>query len=111
MIFEYVNTRFSNSDRANKIIDLVFATDRIITLSTLEIAQKIGIGTVAKWEDILHTSIYMWIDDKIKNEPEFFDKEFMDQQSELIEMAKKKESEISPSKLNPDNILSNANAI
>jgi hypothetical protein len=111
LIFEYVNTRFSNSDRANKIIDLVFATDRIITLSPLEISQKIGIGTVAKWEDILHTSIYMWIDDKIKNEPEFFDKEFMDQQSELIEMAKKKESEISPSKLNPDNILSNANAI
>lgn len=110
LIFEYVNTRFSNSDRANKIIDLVFATDRLVTLSSLEISQKIGIGTVSKWEDILHTSIYTWIDNKVKKEPEFFDMELEQQQEVFIKMAKDSELEMNPSRLNPDNILANANA-
>jgi hypothetical protein len=110
LVFEYVNTRFSNSDRANKIVDLVFATDRIVTLSSLEIAQKIGIGTVAKWEDILHTSIYMWIDDKLKNEPDFFDKDFQVQQQDIIDLAKEKDKEINPPKVAVDDILTSANA-
>lgn len=109
LIFEYINTRFSNSDRATRIVDLVFATDRIVTLSTLEISQKIAIGTIAKWEDILHTSIYMWIDDFIKNDPSFFESDFANQQQTIIKIAKTKEMEISPAKLNPDSILSNAN--
>lgn len=110
LVFEYVNTRFSNSNRANKIIDLVFSTDRLITLSSLEISGKITMGTVAKWEDILHTSIYTWIDDKIKKEPEFFDLELEKQQEALILLAKEVQLSINPAKINPDDVLAKANA-
>lgn len=109
LIFEYLNTRFSNSDRANKIVDLVFATDRIVSLTTLEISQKILTGTVAKWEDILHTSIYMWIDDFIKNDPEFFDMEFDKQQEAIVFLAHQKDAEMNPSLINTDSVLASAN--
>lgn len=109
LIFEYVNTRFSNSDRASRIIELVFATDRLVTLSTLEISQKMLAGTVAKWEDILHTSIYMWLDYFIKNDLTFFAMDFENQQQALVLMAKQKDLEINPTSMNPDKILAQAN--
>lgn len=110
LIIEYMATRFSAQENVKKIIDLVFYTDRLATLSNTEIANKKTSGAVANYEDILHTSIYTFIDQKIKEDDKWKDKEIEDQRLDLIQMAKDIDAQIAPKKMDPDAILSNANA-
>lgn len=107
LLLEYLNTRFQTDERVNKSVDLTFYVDRLVSLTSLEIAQKKNSGSVANWEDILHTSIYTFIADALLKDPKFFDKTTEEQGLVLIEMAKTKDAEINPKKLNPDQIILN----
>jgi hypothetical protein len=106
---EWFITRFNSADIDYKIVDLAFMADRLITLTTLEIANKKLSGSVANWEDILHTSIYTFIAELVIEYPKFFEKDIKDQMNLLIEKAKAKDLEISPKKLNTDTILAGVN--
>jgi hypothetical protein len=110
LIVEYMATRFSAQENIKKVIDLVFFTDRLATLSNLEIANKKASGSVANWEDILHTSVYNFIDQKIKEDDKWSDKDLAEQRTELIQMAKDLDTQMSAKKMDPDSILANANA-
>jgi hypothetical protein len=105
---EYLITRFNTQEEAMKAVDLTFYADRLICLSTQEIAQKKIGGTIANYEDILHTSIYYFIANATSSDPSFFDKTLDEQKTIIVQMAKDKELEITPKKLNPDQILANA---
>jgi len=108
LIIEYFNTRFNSNEQANKVIDIVFYSDRLVTLSNLEINQKLASGAIAKWEDILHTSITSFIQSEIQLNPNFLDLTIEEQKTRLVEIAKAKESEISPKKIDPNAIIANA---
>jgi hypothetical protein len=110
LIIEYMATRFSAQENIKKVIDLVFYTDRLATLSSLEIANKKASGAVANWEDILHTSVYNFIDQKLKGDENWKDKDVESQRIDLIDMAKALADELSGKKLDPDAILADANA-
>jgi hypothetical protein len=103
---DYMITRFNSQEEAMKAVDLTFYADRLICLSTQEIAQKKLGGTVANWEDILHTSIYYFIANSLSSDPKFFEKSIEEQSAIVVSMAKTKESEIAPKKVT-DNILAN----
>jgi hypothetical protein len=105
---EYLITRFNTQEEAMKAVDLTFYADRLICLSTQEIAQKKIGGTIANYEDILHTSIYYFIANATSLDPLFFEKTLEEQKIIIVQMAKDKETEITPKKLNPDTILANA---
>lgn len=103
---DYMITRFNSQEEAMKAVDLTFYADRLICLSTQEIAQKKLGGTVANWEDILHTSIYYFIANSLFSDPKFFEKSIEEQSLIVVGMAKNKELEITPKKVT-DNILAN----
>jgi hypothetical protein len=105
---EYLITRFNTQEEAMKAVDLTFYADRLICLSTQEIAQKKIGGTIANYEDILHTSIYYFIANATSSDPLFFENTLEEQKTIIVQMAKDKELEITPKKLNPDQILANA---
>lgn len=107
LLLEYLNTRFQTDERINKSVDLTFYIDRLVSLTSLEIAQKKNSGSVANWEDILHTSIYTFMADAVLKDPKFFDKPTEEQGAIIVEMAKTKDAEINPKKLNPDQIITN----
>jgi hypothetical protein len=107
---EYLITRFNADSRTIHIVNLTFYTDRLICLSTTEIAQKKLSGSVANWEDILHTSIYSFIAELVNADPLFFDKDIEEQKKLVIEKAKMKDTEIAPKKMDTNTILANANA-
>lgn len=107
LLLEYLNTRFQTDERVNKSIDLTFHIDRLVSLSSTEIVQKKASGTVAGWEDILHTSVYIFIADALVKDPKFFDKPIENQGKVIIAMAKAKDLELNPSKLDPDKIMLN----
>ena len=107
LLLEYLNTRFQTDERVNKSVDLTFLIDRLVSLTSIEIAQKKNSGSVSNWEDILHTSIYTFIADAVLKDPKFFEKPTEEQGLVIIEMAKAKDAEINPKKLNPDQIILN----
>lgn len=111
LIVEYFNTRFNNNELAAKVIDLVFYSDRLVTLSSQEIAQKLNTGVVAKWEDILHTSINQFIEESIQLNDKFLSAPITEQKAMLIELAKAKEVDITPKRVDPNSIIANANTV
>lgn len=110
LIEEYMATRFSAQENIKAVIDLVFYTDRLATLSSLEIANKKASGAVANWEDILHTSIYTFIEQAFKDDEKFGEQDQPSQATVLIQKAKDLSDEISGKKINADSVLANANA-
>jgi hypothetical protein len=105
---EYLITRFNAQEETSQMVDLAFYADRLICLSSVEVAQKKLSGSVSNWEDILHTSIYSFIAELIVSDPKFFEKDIEAQKVLVVEKAKAKDAEINPVKLNPDTILANA---
>lgn len=110
LIVEFIGSRFANYEKENKLIHIVFYTDRLATLSNLEILAKKNAGTVAIWEEILHTSVYNFIEEAMIEDVKFFEKTLDEQKQILIDKAKLKQAEIMPAKINTGNILSNANS-
>jgi len=107
---DYYETRFGTDVEQQKIIDLMFAIDRLMGLSNDDILKKLSAGTVAGWEDILHTSAEMFIDQLIDEDKNFLDKPLKDQKTALYQLAKDRYAEINPARVNVDNVLANANA-
>lgn len=107
LLIEFMSTRF-NEEQVKWSFKLAIITDRLLTLSPLEISQKKLSGSVANWEDILHTSIYAFIDE-LSLELSFKDLDVLAQRKMLIDLAKAKDEEISPKKMNTDAILAGAN--
>jgi hypothetical protein len=106
---EYLITRFNAQEETTQIVDLTFYADRLICLSSLEVAQKKLSGAVANWEDILHTSIYSFIAELIVSDTKFFEKDIETQKKAVVKKAKAKDIEINKPALNPDLVLANAN--
>lgn len=109
LLIEYLYTRFSTQEETTKVVDLAFAVDRLISLSTQDIVQKKLSGSVANWEDILHTSIYTFIGEQVQNNPNFLNLPIDQQKMALIQMAKTKDTEVRPQTLNVDSVLAGAN--
>lgn len=96
LLIEYMNVRFNTDSGTTEITDLAFIADKIITLSSIEIANKILSKTVAPWQDVLHTSLYSFISESVENDPNFFDKPMKEKVKILEDMAKAMLLQISP---------------
>lgn len=109
-IKEFMNIRFSLDANANNVLNLATYSDRLLTLSPDDILKKKASGTVAPWEDILHTSMYSIIAQALINDSNLFDKPLQDQKVAIETLAKTISSSINSSPASTSNILNNANA-
>lgn len=107
---DYYETRFGTDVDQQKIIDLTYSVDRLNGLSNDDIIKKIATGTVAKWEDILHTSIEIFIEKLISKNNNFLDLSLDQQEASLISLAKAKDLEINPALMSIDSVLGAANS-
>lgn len=94
VLMQYINSFYGDNEKTTVIFKLVMTADRLFGLSQDEINMKLARGTVAKWEDILHTSILNFINDSINEDESFLTKEIEDQVEILHGLAKDKELEI-----------------
>ena len=85
---QYINAFYGDSSISTKIFKLISQVDRLFALSQDEINMKLAKGTVAKWEDILHTSILSFVNDAISEDAEFLNKDFATQKEILINKSK-----------------------
>ena len=98
LLEQWLSVRFNSQEEVSTIVDLVFKVDRLVTKSDVDINAGIVIGKIAKWEAILHDSIYTFIDELIVSDSEFLMKDFAAKKTALIDLAKAKAAEISPIK-------------
>ena len=94
LLEEYLNSRFAKSDKTRNLIKLAFFTDRLITQNMTEIAQGIAVGTIKKYEAILHSSLITFIDEATNEDKGFMDKDIAAQKEILVQKAKDKEAEL-----------------
>lgn len=108
IIYRYLQTLYYNEKTTAYVFNLIIKTDRLVTLNNVDIALKLARGTVAKWEEILHTSAITFVQKLIEEDESFFTSDFTLQQDKLIQMAKDVADEIYPKPApNNFNILSN----
>jgi len=108
LLLEYFDRRFATSEYNKQMIDLAFYVDRLLNLSNGDIAQKKLNGSVANWEDVLHTSLFQFTQEALNENNNFFELSIEEQATKIIEKAKQKEASIRPVTNNvAENILNN----
>mgnify|MGYP000911877936 CR=1 FL=1 len=94
ILLQYINAFYGDNADTTKIFKLVSEVDRLFSYSQDDINMKLAKGTVAKWEDILHGSIMMFISNEIDNNDKFLELPFEKQKEALINKAKETQAEI-----------------
>ncbi len=94
LLLQFINSYYGDNQKSTGIFKLVMSADRLFGLSQDEINMKLARGTIAKWEDILHSSVLNFINDSILNDEKFMDKDIEVQIEALQTMAKVKADEI-----------------
>lgn len=100
ILLSYLNSYYGDNSQATVIFKLISETDRLFGMSQDEINMKMAKGTIAKWEDILHSSILLFINESIDEDANFLLKDLATQKEVLIDKAKEVEGEISGNSVN-----------
>lgn len=91
---EYFSKRFSNQAHIEKITNLAFGIDRLITKDQLETNTMLASGTASKLEVVLHDSIFTFIENIIITDDAFWEKTYESQMEALWNMAQEKYDQI-----------------
>ena len=94
ILMQYINSFYADNTIVTKIFKLIASADRIFGLTQNEITLQLAKGTIAKWEQILNTSIFNFISDLIREDNKFLDLELQQQIDKLYEKAKSVADEI-----------------
>jgi len=105
LLKEYIKTRFTNDKSLIQKFELALATDRLFTKKIEEISIGLSSNTIAKWEAVLHDSIYTFIDEAIREEDNFMEKDLSEKIIILITKAQTKVNEIAPKEFMTDGII------
>jgi hypothetical protein len=114
LLREYADTRFNSQEDVQEVFALTFAADRLVSMAQNDITQKIVLGTVAKWESILHDSIAAFISElertfePTEEIPSFWQLPTSEQVRLLHDMAKAKAEEVAPPRVQPIDFIENA---
>lgn len=92
-LYNYAYSINKSNSEVVKMLDLIFAADKILTLSSADIMARLANGTIEKYQDVLHTSapqlIQMLVGTWTPTElyPTFFDQPIELQVAQLEEAA------------------------
>lgn len=102
---EYTGKRFNSQADMERLNEFIYKVDRLAVMSSIDIAQRLSTQTIAKWEAILHDSINYFIEQAVIEDPNFWQKDFEEQEKIIVEMAKEQEKQISTPKIDPEEII------
>lgn len=103
LIDEYLKTRFSSNAEKTMIADLVAAADDLQMMPTADIATRLGQGTIAKWQDVLHVNIYRFIDE-LSQDKDWMNRDMNLKVADLQAKAQGMATEIQPKANSPESI-------
>lgn len=83
LLDEYNGSRFNMDSKMGVINDIVFEVDRLIGLTNDEVARQVMAGIATKQEAVIHTSIYTFIDQLLREDEEWLSKERRQQVADI----------------------------
>lgn len=75
LLKQYIDSYYGDNQKSTGIFKLVMNADRLLGMSQDEINMKLARGTIAKWEDILHSSALSFITEAIFDDENFMEKD------------------------------------
>jgi hypothetical protein len=106
---EYGNARFSgDTNEMQRLYDVAEYSDALLYMSEESIRANVLLGTVAKWQVILHNSLVSFIKQKVAENPDYLDADLSVIKTDLESMAKAMEASMNPS-IGAQSILDLAN--
>jgi len=105
IVQDYSAKRFVQDSYKQKIFEVAEYCDRLILYDTIQIAGKLASGTIAKWEAILHDSIYTFILNELNEKEGFLEQEYDAIKTRLIEVAKQTELDLQPISMTTEGII------
>lgn len=97
ILIQYINSFYGDSAKTVELFKTVIAADRLFGLSQNEINMKMAKGTIDKWEDILHSSVMIFVNDFVMNDEKWILKSTKDKVEDLKNKAKEVEQSITES--------------
>lgn len=105
IILAYLNSYYGDNSDTTTIFKLISQVDRLFGMTQDEINMKMAKGTISKWEDILHSSILIFIDEAINENHNFLEKQLTEQKDILESKAKEIEASLTSNPV--DDLLKN----
>jgi len=88
VIHKYIKTVYFDDEKSSKVFKLIVMADRILHVSSEEIALGLGRGTIARWEDVLHTGSFTLINNLMMENENFLEQDIELQIEQLHQAAK-----------------------
>jgi hypothetical protein len=83
-----MNNIHSSSPKAQKIYDTITNADKLFALSDIALASRKASGTIANWEVTLHDSATQLVNELIRLDERYLEKDLQERIDLLVELAK-----------------------
>jgi len=83
-----MNNIHSSSPKAQKIYDTIVNADKLFALSDIAMASRKASGTIANWEVTLHDSASQLVNQLIREDERYLDKDLQERIDKLVELSK-----------------------
>lgn len=94
LLFQYLSSYYGDNQKTTQIFKLAMNADRLFGMSQDEINMKMAKQTIAKWEDILHSSVLNFINELVTMDENFLTLPLDQQVTMLTDKAKNKQLEV-----------------
>lgn len=96
IMLKYLKTIYFTEEDKQEFLKTIVSADRLFSIPQEEINIMLGKNTVDQWEEILHTSGTILLNELFRLNPNFFELELSDRVIQLQDLAKQKANEIVP---------------
>lgn len=97
-VYRYLKAIYYTEKRSSEVYRLINEADRVMIMSSDDIAIRSAKGQILDWELVLHDSAINFINELILEDEEFFKKDLQVQKQKLTDKAKVKAQEIKTTK-------------
>ena len=105
VLSENLRVRFSADEQLMKAMEVVSLIDPFVSIDDQTLNLKKSNGLIALWEAVLHDRIYTFIEDELRKDNNFLDKDIEVIKTTLQELAKQKATELTPVRGTAEDIL------
>lgn len=107
---QYAGTRFNSQAQVERVFDLTFKADRVLTATAMEIQGMVVAGLLSKEAAILHTSISYFIEKAERDNEDFWDKDDEEKIAILFTYAAEEVTSLAKPRLSAEEIIEQINS-
>lgn len=110
LLDQYAETRFNSNSDTERVFDLVFKADRLISFTSMEVMAKLAAGTISKQQAVLHDSVYFYIKQAERDNESFWELEDQERIDILFAFADVEVAQLAAPKLSAQELIEQINA-